>query len=114
VKIWRFTVSGQPEQRVHETSISKILGAKRVGGKAQVVQCMPSKREALSLNFSMAPHHQKKVIIKQTVHFTKKKIFSDNLTKLFCGFVQNKETSLQLNLGILWKMNDEFIATANL
>jgi hypothetical protein len=38
------------QDRINQDTISKITGAKRAGGVAQVVECLPSKWEALSSN----------------------------------------------------------------
>jgi hypothetical protein len=40
--------------------VSKITGAKRIGGVAQVVECLPTKRESLNLNCSPTKNNFKR------------------------------------------------------
>jgi hypothetical protein len=48
----RIVAQGQPGKIVHKTPISKITGAKWIGGVPQVVQLVLYKHKGLSLNFS--------------------------------------------------------------
>jgi hypothetical protein len=59
-EIRRIVVQSQPRQIVLETLSRKYPSQKRAGGMAQVVACLPSKGEALSLNPSAAKKKKKR------------------------------------------------------
>jgi hypothetical protein len=59
--IRRILFQGQPKQIVHETLFGNYPTQKRTGRVAQVVECLLSKCEALSLNTS----HSKKSTLKK-------------------------------------------------
>jgi hypothetical protein len=59
-EIRRITVQSQPKQIVHETLSWKYPTTKRPGKVDQVIECLPSKCEALSSNSSTAKKKNKK------------------------------------------------------
>jgi hypothetical protein len=60
-EIRRITVWGQPRQIVCETLSWKYSTQKRAGGVAEVVECLPSKRETLCSNLRTAPKRGKRL-----------------------------------------------------
>jgi hypothetical protein len=61
-EIRRITVQSQPRQEVHKTLSRKNSMQNRAGGVAQVVECLPSKPEALS-SYPSNAEKKKKVLI---------------------------------------------------
>jgi hypothetical protein len=57
-KIRNITVQSQPREIVYET-LSKMPNTKQCGGVVRVVECLPSKNEALSSNSCAAKKKRK-------------------------------------------------------
>jgi hypothetical protein len=54
VEIRKISVQSQPEEIVHKTLSQKYPMQNRVGGVAKVIECLPSKHAAPSVNPSTA------------------------------------------------------------